>query len=132
MPKGAWRLQLLSDRPLLPLEDPGSERLGSGEPPDGGVHDEGATTIVACQERTVYGGVYVPNKYLLIFRCPIVAVFYCFDWLIHTTDPAVSWPDEYSRNRTTRAELLIYMYIYIFVIWHKRKCHGDPLGSGSR
>eukprot|EP00903_Cladosiphon_okamuranus_P015705 g14497.t1 len=80
IPKGAWRLQLLSDRRLLPLEDGtgnkegvsdssrGAERSVSagGEGVEAG--EEGSTTVVSCQDRTVYGGVYVPNKYLLFFR----------------------------------------------------------------
>lgn len=83
IPKGAWRLQLLSDRPLLPLEDstgikegvsdssPGAEKSVSagGEGVEAG--QEGATTVVSCQDRAVYGGVYVPNKYLLFFRYTI-------------------------------------------------------------
>ncbi|CAM9095986.1 unnamed protein product, partial [Hapterophycus canaliculatus] len=90
IPKGAWRLQLLSDRPLLPLEpdahegrddsDPSSKPLkvfSADSSADAGV-DEGegkgegqggsATTVVPCQNRVVYGGIYVPNKYLLLFR----------------------------------------------------------------
>lgn len=80
IPKGAWRLQLLSDRPLLPLDNsggdregvsdssPGSEKRASAGDEGGEAGQEGSTTIVPCQERVVYGGVYVPNKYLLFFR----------------------------------------------------------------
>lgn len=78
IPKGAWRLQLLSDRPLLPMDDsasddiadssPGSERRVSAGDEGGEGGQDGSTTVVSCQERAVYGGVYVPNKYLLLFR----------------------------------------------------------------
>lgn len=89
IPKGAWRLQLLSDRPLLPLEDsggdregvsdssPGSEKRASAGDEGGGAGQEGSTTIVPCQERVVYGGVYVPNKYLLFFRWVCWYYFIC-------------------------------------------------------
>ncbi|CAM9419849.1 unnamed protein product [Ascophyllum nodosum] len=74
--EGNWRLQLLSDSPLLSLDDPGDKRDGGGSgkashPGFTSARDEGkepGPTIVACQERTIYGGVYVPNKYLLLFR----------------------------------------------------------------
>lgn len=94
IPKGAWRLQLLSDRPLLPLtsesqeegggSDPSSKsskKVAGGGPADSGgcddAEDDGAgegvggsaTTVVPCQNRMVFGGIYVPNKYLLLFRC---------------------------------------------------------------
>lgn len=84
MAKGAWRLQLLSDRPLLPLNDSSPEttpsdrkdsREGSRKPSkgvaDGGVAGDGeggGVTAVPCQERVGYGGAYTPNKYLLLFR----------------------------------------------------------------
>eukprot|EP00752_Nemacystus_decipiens_P010794 g9601.t1 len=80
IPKGAWRLQLLSDRPLLPLVDslgnregvtdssPGPEKGVSAGDVGGESGQDGATTVVPCQERAVYGGIYVPNKYLLFFR----------------------------------------------------------------
>ncbi|CAN0342144.1 unnamed protein product [Ectocarpus sp. 12 AP-2014] len=86
IPKGAWRLQLLSDRPLLPLKRR-ADGGGDGSDPlansakgvsvvshaDGGTGEEAAqkgsaTTVVPCQERVVYGGVYVPNKYLRLFK----------------------------------------------------------------
>lgn len=76
--KGTWRLQLLSDSPLLPWEDPDNSkrkgtRVGDGEVSASRAVDrekglDSMTTAVACQERAVYGGVYVPNKYLLFFR----------------------------------------------------------------
>lgn len=86
IPKGAWRLQLLSDRPLLPLEDsagdgegvsdssPGSEKRVSAGDEGGEGGQEGSTTAVSCQERVVYGGIYVPNKYLLFFRYALAKI----------------------------------------------------------
>lgn len=87
MAKGAWRLQLLSDRPLLPLSDSSSSNSLETKPterkdskaaaaksskgvPDEGTGEDGGggITAVPCQERVGYGGVYVPNKYLLLFR----------------------------------------------------------------
>lgn len=79
MAKGAWRLQLLSDRPLLPLAkssgDGSADSKEASPSLDGesgevaeGEKIKGATTAVACCERAVYGGVYVPNKYLILFR----------------------------------------------------------------
>lgn len=76
----------MSDRPLLPLklraeeEGDGSDPLANSAKgvsvlshPDGGTGEEAAqggsaTTVVPCQERVVYGGVYVPNKYLRLFK----------------------------------------------------------------
>lgn len=86
IPKGVWRLQLLSDHPLLPLEpskndggrasDPSpasAKGRSSGARGDNGAEEgqeEGGstTTVVPCFERVVYGGEYVPNKYLYLFR----------------------------------------------------------------
>ncbi len=81
IPKGAWRLQLLSDRPLLPLSQSPDEGGGGSDPspspasPRGGAagdpgEAEGgeSTTVVPCLERVVYGGDYVPNKYSRLFR----------------------------------------------------------------
>jgi len=81
IPKGAWRLQLLSDRPLLPLSQSPQEGGGSSDPspspasPRGGASGDpgeeeggGSMTVVPCLERVVYGGDYVPNKYFRLFR----------------------------------------------------------------
>lgn len=74
---------MLSDSPLLPWEDPDNKRkgnkVGNGEVSPSRTVDKGKgpnsmTTAVACQERAVYGGVYVPNKYLLFFRYCTVRV----------------------------------------------------------
>lgn len=76
----------MSDRPLLPLKlradgggdgsDPSAtsaKGVSVVSHPDGGTGEEGAqggsaTTVVPCQERVVYGGAYVPNKYLRLFK----------------------------------------------------------------
>lgn len=87
IPKGAWRLQLLSDHPLFPLDlgkseggdasdpSPASPRAGSSSAPGDGEAGEGkggggggSTTVLPCNKRVVYGGDYVPNKYLYLFR----------------------------------------------------------------
>lgn len=86
IPKGAWRLQLLSDHPLLPMDQSENGGGDASDPPPvspkggasssrgdsgaggGGEGGEGSTTIVPCDERVVYGGDYVPNKYLYLFR----------------------------------------------------------------
>lgn len=68
--KGSWRLQLLSDRPLipppvLPTSVPPAEGIGGA-----GGEGEAASVLraVPCGVRSVYGGVYAPNKYFVLFR----------------------------------------------------------------
>lgn len=83
LPKGHWYLQLLSDRPLLP---PKTSPLSFPRSPKGcrGGSEEVMSVLgkVACGTRSVYGGVYVPNKYFVLFRrvcCRDVSMYTSFN-----------------------------------------------------